>query len=118
MNCYLLQKCKAEHNLATSSKYTEKLYRVGRLFGGRATCLWCLFHLENLVKPVANDSDYYGLEQLKKKFPNYWRIIQEEGVDKVRRELTMQWIEAEPSSLPTRPEQLYSKLTVEVDGTR
>ena len=116
MNCYLSEKCKAEHEMATSTIYTQKLYRVGRLFGGRSVCLWCLFHLDDLVKPSITDSDARELEGKKKRFANYWRIIEEMGVGEVIHEIGMQWIEAQPSSLPIRPEQLYPKLEVSVGG--
>jgi len=116
MKCYLENRCEESHKKATSKMYTQKFYRVGRLFGGRAVCLWCLFHLQDLVKPVLTENDARELEGLKKRFPEYWKIIQEEGEDTVRHELKMQWLEAEPSSLPTRPEQLYPKLKVTVDG--
>lgn len=115
MQCYLLDKCDAEHKSAPL-KYTQKYYRVGKLFGGRSVCLWCLFHLQDLVKPSITDNDARELERLKRKFPNYWKVILEEGEDEVIHEIGMQWIEAQPSSLPRRPEQLYPKLKVTVEG--
>jgi len=117
MKCYLLDKCEAEHKSALP-KYAYKLYRVGRLLGGQALCVWCLLHIQDMVKPTINDGDHYQLEQLKQKFPDYWNVIQEEGIDKVRHELGMVWLEAEPDSTPTRPEQTYPKTEVTVDGIR
>ena len=117
MECCLLKKCANEHKEAPP-KYTYKLYRVGKLLGGQALCVWCLLHIQDLVKPIINDGDHYKLEQLKQKFPNYWNVIQEEGIDNVRFELGMQWLEAEPDSLPSRPEQLYPKTEVTVEGIR
>ena len=117
MECCLIKKCANEHKEALP-KYTQKLYRVGKLLGGQALCVWCLLHFEDLVKPIINDSDHYKLEELKQKFPNYWHIIQEEGIENVRHELGMVWLEAEPDSLPSRPEQLYPKTEVTVEGTR
>ena len=117
MMCYLLDKCEAEHE-SSPPKYTYKLYRVGKLLGGQAICVWCLLHIQDMVKPIINDSDQYQLDKLKQNFPNYWKVIQEEGMDKVRHELGMVWLEAEPDSIPSRPEQTYPKTEVTVDGIR
>ncbi len=117
MKCYLFYKCEAEHKSAPL-KYTYKLHRVGKLLGGSCLCVWCLLHLQDMVKPIINDGDQYQLDQLKKKFPNYWKVIQEEGIDKIRHELGMVWLEAEPASLPSRPEQTYPKTEITVDGIR
>lgn len=117
MKCYLLDRCEAEHKSAPP-KYTYKLYRVGKLFGGSCLCVWCLLHIQDMVKPIINDSDHYQLDKLKQNSPNYWNVIQEEGIDKVRHELGMVWLEAEPDSIPSRPEQTYPKTEVTVDGIR
>lgn len=114
MRCYLLDKCEAEHESAPPQY--GKLYRVGKLFGGQALCIWCLLHIQDLVKPIINDGDNYKLEQLKQQFPGYWNTIQEVGIDEVRHELVMVWLEAEPDSLPSRP--VYPKQNVTVEGIR
>ena len=119
MHCYLCSVAIEEHKLAPPN-YTKKFVRVGKLFGGAPLCFWCALHIDALVKPPINPWDELQQNQMKERFPNYWKVIQSEGLDKVRREVSMQWFDAEPDSNPTRPEQTenYPRLKVTVDGTR
>lgn len=114
MECCLKKECQHEHEIA-DEKYIKKLYRVGKLFGGDAVCLQCLFHLQDMVKTVLMDIDAIRLEQLKARYPNYWRLIEELGIDMVRKELGMTWLEAEPENIPSRPP--VAPPEVQVGGT-
>jgi len=116
LECCLAKSCKAEHDLCNDKKYTEKLYRIGKLFGGDCLCLWCAFHLQDLIKPTLTEYDVEAMENLKKKFAGYWKLIEEEGIDKVRFELGMQWLEAEPDNVPSKLQ--YPPPEVTVGGTR
>jgi hypothetical protein len=118
--CCLSEKAKNTHIHAPEA-YISATYRVGRLVGGRPICLWCLLHLQDLVRPAFTESDVYHQKELIKRFPELWDLVQEIGIDVVRRELTMQWIECEPSQLPTRPEQMSNyppTYKVTVEGTK
>ena len=111
--CCLSEKAKFEHAHANPA-YTTELYRVGCLLEGRQICLWCLLHLQDLVRPAVNESDVYHLQELKRKFPNLWQLVEEVGIDVMRRELGMTWLAVCPSSLPIRPEQTPSYPTLKV----
>ncbi len=119
MHCCLSEKAKYEHDHAIEA-YTKKLYRIGRLFEGRPICVWCYLHIIEMIKPAFVESEIYYLNQMKQSFPNYWSIIESEGLDRVRHEARCQIFEAEPDSNPTRPEQTpgYPTLKVTVDATR
>jgi len=119
MHCYLCSVALEEHKLAPPN-YTKKFVRIGKLFGGAPLCTWCALHLDDLTKPCLTTWDETHLKQMKERFPNYWRVIEKEGLEKVRREVSMEWFDAEPDSTPKRPEQMenYPKLEVTVQGTR
>lgn len=107
IKCCLSTKCKAEHGKATNRLYTDKLYQVGKLFDSKPICVWCLLHLQELTKVPLNENDCH-LEDLKEKFPGYWKIIQSEGIDKVRSELGRTWLELEPD-VPPKAEPTVSQ---------
>jgi|GEM_PF-3818107 len=117
--CCLIQKCPSEHQ-HPNKMLTNTLYRCGRLLDGRPLCVLCILRLEDLVRPCYTESEVYHQKEFTKRFPDLWAVVQEVGIDLVRRELSMQRIECEPSNLPTRPEDVegYPKLTVNIDGTR
>ena len=116
LECCLATKCKTEHQLCNDKQYTDKLYRIGKLFDGDCVCLWCAFHLQDLAKIPLTPSDDAQLDGLKKRFPGYWRVIEEEGEEAVRFELNMIWLEAEPENVPTKLQ--YPPPEVTVSNTR
>lgn len=120
--CCLENICKYEHDLAKGKKHaelmTKKLVIQGRLFGAQNLCLWCLTHIEMLAKIPLIDREVNEIKELREKFPNYARVIDHVGLEKVRLELKMQTLEVEPSSTPTRLDQTenYPRLSVTVTG--
>jgi hypothetical protein len=97
IQCCLAEKCSAEHSKCSNNIYTEKLYQVGVLFSGQPVCCWCLLHLQEMTKVPLNDNDLH-LEDLKIKFPGYWKVINTEGFDKVGKEINRTWLEIEPDA--------------------
>jgi hypothetical protein len=100
--CFLEKSCKAEH-MNAPTKVREKLVRIGTLFGGQAVCMWCGSHLEMMVKPPLVELDRENLETLRKRFPNWAKVIDETGIETVRHELGCQWLEVNPTPV-LRPE--------------
>ncbi len=95
ITCCLSKSCKAEHSKTTSPKYTEKLFQIGTLFDGKPVCAWCALHLQNMTQIPLNENDTH-VNDLKVKFPGYWKVVQEQGEDKVRQELCRTWLEISP----------------------
>ncbi len=112
LNCCLSELCKEEHNHPNAGKYT-KLYTVGKLFGGQAVCLWCLLHLQDFVglgsevKTIADNTT-----DKRDKFPNYYKIVQIEGEDKLRSELSKKWFEVHPDPAPPQKKKGEYKVQV------
>lgn len=103
INCCLSELCKEEHNHPNAEKYT-KLYIVGKLFGGQAVCSWCLLHLQDFVGLDSGNVRTIADNTIAKRdnFPNYYKIIEIEGEDKLRNELRKKWFEVNPdNNLPT-----------------
>jgi hypothetical protein len=115
--CHMLIICPDDHNSVRDPRHGETLLRVGRLLDGQAICLWCTYWWERLTTPPVNDSDAYRLEELKTRFPGFWKQIQKIGIDKVRFELKSRRIEVEPDQTPKTLEQALARgLTVTVKG--
>lgn len=115
IECYLVNKCKAEHAKATNPIYLEKLYQVGKLFDGKPTCVWCLLHLQDMTKAPLNENDL-RLEDLKVKFPGYAKVINEVGFDKVCGELSRTWTEISPD-VPEKAGPTIVKMVGQRDRT-
>jgi hypothetical protein len=107
IKCCLEKSCKVEHTKATSPKYTAKLFQIGKLFDGKPVCAWCALHLQDMTRIPMNENDL-RLEDLKVKFPGYWRVVETEGIDKVRQELNRTWLEIEPDT-PAKAEPTVIK---------
>jgi hypothetical protein len=110
VNCDLWNECKEEH-VKAPDKYS-KLYVVGNLFEGKRLCLWCLLHLEDLSKKPLTDNDVAELQMKRQRFPNYAKVIDRIGRNKIEFELKNQWFEVDPDSTPTHWKQTIPDLTV------
>lgn len=101
--CSLLKSCEKEHSYPNAEKFA-KLFTVGRLICGKPICHWCLLNLEDMVKPTLTSTgdDVFHLEELKVRYPNYWKVVLDEGEDNVRNELKRTWTEVEPAEQPEK----------------
>ena len=104
MKCYLWDRCKAEHERA-NPKFTEKLYFVGKLFK-QPICGHCLIRFHQLTAPTPTDNSIIEMEVFRAIHPEYAAVLDELGKDKVHFELTCNVAVANPTSEPTRPEQV------------
>ena len=102
--CYLLNKCKKEHENA-DKKFTDKLFFVGGLFEF-PICGHCVIRLSQITAPTPTDLSVNEMEVFKANHPEYAALVKELGLDRVRFELGCKIREANPDGLPTRPEQV------------
>lgn len=102
--CCLWDRCKEEHKKA-NTKFTDKLFFVGRLFK-LPICGHCIIRLSQLTEPTPTDTSVIEMEAFKANHPEYASVVNELGIDKVRFELACSMVEANPDGLPMRPEQV------------